>query len=294
MSGPLPPRGCFGCHVVKAADDFDLGPTGKRRKGVCRECEAERERERVEAIRRWRTTYVDEAGRTVRRCPACREVKPLTFENFTRTNKPGSAGFNFECRVCAAKRLAGPPIDSLPWAEQERVRALWRRRKNRQAPATRERALRRAREYAAKVQRDPAKRAQRNEAARMRYRLRKMEQGEPSPTKRVRNTSLTVDREEVGYLPAAPLLAAIERLVVNDHLRIVGDDQSHAEAVCGRLGIDSRNLRRWRSGGASVQADVVDRVLTRAGWHWWDVYGDEPVEVRVRAAALLAGGQVAV
>jgi hypothetical protein len=106
----------------------------------------------------------------------------------------------------------------------------------------------------------------------------------------------TTAGEPGGTLPAKPLADAIDRLVARDHRQLIGDEQSHAEAICGRLGLSTRSLRAWRGERTDVQLDVADRVLLAAGWHWWDVYDAETYgeEVAARAAWLLGGEQVAV
>lgn len=88
-------------------------------------------------------------------------------------------------------------------------------------------------------------------------------------------------------LPSAPLAAAVERLIrmeeAGDYVRvglnIKGEGgaplKGHTarEAVCVRLGIDTRNQYAWSTGERpTIQFDVADRVLTHASWCWWDIW----------------------
>jgi hypothetical protein len=118
-----------------------------------------------------------------------------------------------------------------------------------------------------------------------------------------------VDVDAFPRLPAGPLAAAVGRLIratavdcqfaVNPHSRIRGDDgqvrrpeeyhrvdaPSPREVVCERLGIPSRALYDWERGvRAMVGFDVADRVVTRGGLLWFDVWPDgEGYELARRA-----------
>lgn len=127
---------------------------------------------------------------------------------------------------------------------------------------------------------------------------------------RGRNRDQRVDSREFPTLPTGPLIAALDRhlhrLAVSafdqgEPCRITGEDGrvrpitaarrdggagSVAEVLCERLGISDKTLREWRAGARpSVQFDLADRILTRLGWLWWDVWqeGGPGHEVAARA-----------
>jgi hypothetical protein len=110
------------------------------------------------------------------------------------------------------------------------------------------------------------------------------------------------DSREFPNLSAGPLIAAIDRLIRREAVAFHGDTDvwrlkvpsmegrpivpekisrgdgalSVAEAVCARLDISTRTLREWRDGRRpSVRFDVADRIVTRAGWLWFDVWSDD-------------------
>jgi hypothetical protein len=110
-------------------------------------------------------------------------------------------------------------------------------------------------------------------------------------------------QDQFPMLPAAPLAAAIERLIVAEaagaypmapaiHIRsdtgntiAMGKGGSHEEGsspreiVCARLGVETRSLFGWRSGERkTVQFDTADRILTLAGWCWWDIWTAEEAQ----------------
>lgn len=96
-------------------------------------------------------------------------------------------------------------------------------------------------------------------------------------------------------LPAVPLAAAMQRLIdredraasLNDPVQR-GPRGECKEVVCLRLGIPTRTLTAWQLGERLLaDFDVIDKVLTRAEWLWWEVYDEESVRrpalrVRVR------------
>lgn len=48
------------------------------------------------------------------------------------------------------------------------------------------------------------------------------------------------------------------------------------ESVCKRAGISDRTYRDWRDGSRpTVKFDTADRVLTRLGVLWWEVWDDQ-------------------
>jgi hypothetical protein len=129
-------------------------------------------------------------------------------------------------------------------------------------------------------------------------RLAREKQGavlDPAPPLRESNGA-RVDADEFPRLPVAPLVAAVESLIHRTALdspfpvelaaEVRGEDgkrrdaaeyhrdgaPSARDAVCDMLGIASRSLYTWAHGQATVRFDVADRVVTRAGWLWWDVF----------------------
>lgn len=69
-------------------------------------------------------------------------------------------------------------------------------------------------------------------------------------------------------LPARPLALLVEMLAATD---------DSMESACVALGINGRQYRAWRLGEIErVGLATADRVLTRSGRHWWDVW--DPVE----------------
>ncbi len=69
-------------------------------------------------------------------------------------------------------------------------------------------------------------------------------------------------------LPAPPLAAAVRRVIAQRP-----SENGWRDVVCETAGIDTRQIRAWRSGEIpSVEFATVDRVLTRLGLCWWDVY----------------------
>lgn len=288
------PRACLRCHEVKPGDDFDMGPAGKYRRGVCRACIAQDgERVRTGPPRKWAT--FERGGELVRRCYRCEGVFPLSSEHFY-AGRPGEGvqSFDYRCKACAraeSQRRYREQMADAVRAEQRRLknREHQQRYKSRHPERTRESARR----SAERTMRDPAKHRRRLETQRIAAALRRERKtGKLRQRAAPQGMRFSTEGEAVGLLPALPLARAIERLIANDHLRLVGDDQSHAEAICEGLGIDSRNLRAWLSGErAEVQGDIVDRILTNAGWHWWDVYDAEVCgeEVATKAARLLGG-----
>jgi hypothetical protein len=150
-----------------------------------------------------------------------------------------------------------------------------------------------------------------NEARRMHRRLQRESEGhELTPAAPIKQSNgARVDSDAFPNLPAGPLAVAVCGLIRRTALdnaymetigrNITGDDgkvrapeefhregaPSPREAVCDRLGIPSRALYDWERGiRATVGFDVADRVVTRAGWLWWDVWPDgEGYELARRA-----------
>lgn len=71
-------------------------------------------------------------------------------------------------------------------------------------------------------------------------------------------------------LPAAPLLAALQRLCGAD---------AGVERLARRAGVPERTIRRWRNDGESPLVATADRVLCASGLLWWDVWPVHPTAI---------------
>ena len=82
-----------------------------------------------------------------------------------------------------------------------------------------------------------------------------------------RNRASVIDQVEFVFLPTAPLLAAIERLIPFDEYRL----------LCARAEVPERSLFRWRTGESQwVRLDVADRMAIALGSSLAEVWGDTP------------------
>lgn len=280
-------RSCFRCFEVKPPRAFPFGPSGRRRLKVCQDC-GDRERAEREAARVDRTaTWTDETtGQLVRRCAVCREVSDL--ETFPRKRKDAAVAsptqaFGFYCRECEAaerRRRYKEHRENEWWMAKERVKWAKRARARRRKRPELSRAAHKR--YMDKVRKDPKRYAEFLETRRMEYRLRRMRQGKT--TLRLAERVVTGERGQ-PRLAAAPLAAAIDRLIALEEMgnpfdvsdRSAGDtSDGRGAAICARLGIDPRNLYAWRTGErATVRFDVADKVVTRGGFAWWEVWAPD-------------------
>jgi DNA-binding Xre family transcriptional regulator len=279
------PRACFRCHERKPADAFDWGEGGehyRRRRAVCIDCyAAEREGKRIQ-LATW-----EEDGELVRRCVACREIKPLEASYYV--SRPAASGVSkwaYECKACTSKRtgqaerrLRDDPVKEARRRAQRSAATLrWRARNP-------ERVREANRRHRARIMADPKRAARLRESNRMSYRLRR-ERRDGVNVADLRVLLPAVDREHGGHLQSAPLAAAAyARLAVMSRERGVGIDE-----LADAIGVGGRRLRAWRTGESpSVQFDVADRVLTTLGLMWWEAY-DESDE---RARRLFVGMEAA-
>lgn len=150
------------------------------------------------------------------------------------------------------------------------------------------------RRYRAKIMADPRRAEEWRENARIYHRLWRARKG------RVRLVSEEEYRAGFGKpvkdglqtLPAAPLAAFIDQLVRREEAgnpfaaaplgtpgrRKPNDNAGRESVVCERLGVSPRNVFAWRTGEREfVQVHVADRVLTRSGVNWWDVWNEDTV-----------------
>lgn len=274
--GKVGPRACLRCHHVKEKTEFDLGPTGTRRKGVCRECyqlEADEKRAAHEARR---VTFTQD-GVLVRLCRSCSEVKPLDGEHFNGWRKDASTvaeRWQYNCKPCQRRlirRYGYVPVSQLPPDEAAERRARWRVKALRQIAKNPQVAKERQRRYARRVQADPVSREKRNELQRMYYRMRAEKAG------RVITRRFAPRPEKTPRLPSFPVAVFVERLIAEQQaleFRHQGTERDSARLiVCERLGIDERTLYAWRSGERTrAKFDAVDRVLVNSGALWFDVF----------------------
>ena len=73
-------------------------------------------------------------------------------------------------------------------------------------------------------------------------------------------------------LPGRPLAQAISRMAA------AGDDRDELiGALLDRADVDPRDLYRWQVGEGNPTLATVDRVLTRLGLMWWDVWNEDTV-----------------
>lgn len=267
-------RKCARCFVLKDAEAFAWGDgrrgrgTYRRRRGVCLECEAaEREAKRLAAEAR-RASW-EQDGVVVRRCCKCGEVKPLEEDFYvTLPNATGMKRWRYACRSCDNQRVDAYRRRMLKDSETRAKYAKWKRQWARRNPERYKAAQKR---YADKIKADPKKHAAHLEACRIAYRLRQEAKGRNLDEIRRQRAQFPA-HDQIARVPAEPLVHAIEAFARRMEL-------TDGEA-CEHVGIAARNLFGWRAGERRmVQFDVADRVLTRLGLAWWDVWDASHREV---------------
>jgi hypothetical protein len=95
------------------------------------------------------------------------------------------------------------------------------------------------------------------------------------------------DMERFPALPAKALASAVERRVEVVRAQRLREEftfsssrgtevlDSSREDVCVQLGITSKTVRDWQSGRIKrVAFDTADMIMQRAGWLWWEVWGE--------------------
>lgn len=256
---------------------------------------------------------VDDFGNLTlyRRCSQCRSWRPQAIGQFSPRARDKQTRkvlkWDAYCLVCRraaekAKRAARTPTErkafgKRKWAalKADPQRLEEKRRRNREAQRAYrarfpEKARKAHREWEARVRADPARRARYLETQRIAHRLR---------MERKRGVSVTEMRPyepaaQPSYakarlrLPAAPLAAALERIVAKEGAGQVDNDPgaSARVAVCARAGIHERQLFAWRTGEArQVHIDTADRVLVGLELNWFDVWDGEHYEAAARVFA---------
>lgn len=261
----LQPRACLRCYEVKAPDAFAQGRG--RRRSVCRACYDTEAAAKREARRKRRATR-KRGGVTERRCSGCHEWKPEADGFYTSSYlADGTAVPDRRCKTCRIR--ASIEYDRRMRLDPERATE----HKSKRAAASRgyrarnlERSRRWQREYWERLKADPERHARYLEGQRIAYRLRR----ELATGKHVDELATARTRGPVptstigGCLPVEPLMREVKVW-----LRATGGAEHR---VLGALGIDVRTWRRWKAGGAGVQFDTADRVLTGLGLLPWDVW----------------------
>lgn len=68
------------------------------------------------------------------------------------------------------------------------------------------------------------------------------------------------------HLPAVPMAMMLARL----------EGLQTMDSVCRKAGIADRSYREWREGSrATIEFRTADRILTRLGLLWWEVWDEE-------------------
>lgn len=194
-----------------------------------------------------------------RECRICHKAFPLDTEHFyvNRWRDDGTPLFRWQCKDCynAAHRKA---YRSNPAALAERrTRWAWdARQRRRRDPEPMREAVRRYRE---KVRQDEAKLQARRDAARKWYaRHRRVP---------VIGKAGAGDSKAFPKVPATPLGVLLEDHAARNGLTYVTFGK--------RLGISERALREWRKCGRTAYFNMADRVLSRLGLLWWEVWTED-------------------
>lgn len=225
---------------------------------VCNECKAARQLERE----RW-----TKMGRACSRCGETRECPA----QISMAQKP----------ICVPCQRERHRVKELERRRRPEVKAYYREQMKRWRTEHREQAQEAQRRYRKRIYADPEKAQEWRDYNRMYHRMWRERKGIKVRTISVEDYRKVSERSR-SYMPAvpAPQLAA----TVNRMIRF-----EDTEPVCERLGISSRTLRDWNDGSRDhAQFDVADRVLTRAGLFWWDVWDEtntDPAELHKVAEA---------
>jgi hypothetical protein len=108
---------CFRCLEVKPLEDYDIGPSGKRRKSVCRVCVAAEPPKLRKRAKTWQR-----GGYAVRECTKCGAAKPLTEEHFYRVHRWFEACCK-QCKMARNKLNRTRRLKDSEWVRQERERS---------------------------------------------------------------------------------------------------------------------------------------------------------------------------
>lgn len=281
--GPKPPgrglRYCDACPRVRVLPKGEKTPCrqcgsteGKRHgKQLCDDCKALSDWRRLTRKRETKRKAClgcggpKGSGRWRRYCDACqsrREAPPLCRKCGERPVRRRLAHLCESCAETAAARRR----------ELHRLNSRERRARDLEAA----RAEARVRWHA--MHADPVRHARELERRRMAYRAKRFQQG------------LVVRESGAGEagrgpsLPGPPLAAAVRAYEARQRrgrnpFAVVdseGDRFGQLAVVCERAGVNERVLAHWAS-GQGVSLPLADRVLTRLGLAWWEVWSEESV-----------------
>jgi hypothetical protein len=211
---------------------------------------------------------------TFRRCSRCCEEKPLETGFYASGTRRGVKQYHYLCKQCEIQRVG----ESKKW--QRQVDPGFRERENAQTRARRARNRDKVREnqrrYLQELQADPVRHAAYLETRRIAHRLRR-ERRDGIPADQIRNGPRLYEDDgdaRGGWLPVLPLLPFIDRALAQTD---DDPDMGATPRICARLGIDERTLYAWRNERSHMRWSLADRVLTRLGVNWWDVWTAEDV-----------------
>lgn len=274
-------------------------PKYRRPRVVCDDPECLREARRFGGRRRAVQIKREASARPTpldRYCSRCEQMKPLTEEHFYAAKRDRETGrplaLDRWCKECRREYQRTPQM-----REAERRRARELRRKLRDLPpdheaveARRKRDRERARKwrqkypqkaheiqrrYRERVKQDPARLQAARERDRMNYRLR--QERKTGVLSQRNRTEYLADEKPMPMLPAAPLAAAIDKLIGREEVAL-GTNGATEGAVCARLGIHDRQLYAWRTEEIkSVEFNTAQRVLTNSGLLLEDVWPGHPL-----------------
>lgn len=286
------PKRCMTCRVVKPASEF-VSRLAKR----CNSCRA------VAPTGRECTTcgnhrlYTEFPTRTNRSCAACHEAAAAATCRFCGEWPGMVSGGGCRARVvcakpaCQAKREAAT-LEEMYAARDARIVEIRQATSRKCAVCDIEKPLTSEHFRRGNTSRGglavfdywcrPCHAAY--EADRRRWK-----RGKLAAPPRIESRGTRRDSGSFSRLPAAPLHEALMRLVTGT----LADDP--VMQVCARAGIDDRQLRAWAPGGShqEVQFDIADRILTRLGLLWFDVWEPGTPEGAVAAAAFEGESAVA-
>jgi hypothetical protein len=269
-------RKCRKCGVAKRPQayppQFYGGPANPAKEAVvCKACKGEAERKREQQRSQWHRS-----GRECRRCGERRD-SPAEISDNPQNN-------NAVCVHCRRARQAERKRERV--AEDAAYREHLRQKNRRWRLENPEKEAAAKRKWKAKRRKrfeaDPELYREHLENQRIYYTFWQ-EQARGRRLK-VADGVVTTEGPEV---PIDPLLRAIENLMRRRGVEInSGQADSEFEGFCESIGVHDRSVRDWRNGNRhSVRMSTVDRVLTNAGWNWWDVWdeGDPGYETVRRA-----------
>lgn len=141
-------------------------------------------------------------------------------------------------------------------------------------PAYAERSREATRRWRERKRQDPEWMEERRERARIDHRLKRESEG--VALEDVRQVASVSRRGVSDFVPAAPLLMLVERLI--EHRKVVAEvlndrGTGYVGEVCQDLGLDGRKLRAWRNGEFErASIGMAERIMLVAGVEASEVY----------------------